>query len=175
MLRLGRLVGVLSKSGQLGQRLLVRHKLHYVILITGVAVVGAAALVLVVEGDGGGSIDSFGDALWWAVTTVTTVGYGDAVPVTPAGRGIAAALMVAGIALFGVLTANIATFFIEEEQAADPMAEQLAEVLRRLDRMEKQLAADRPVSIGPAGESDGGRLEGSMPTPLATDSENPSP
>lgn len=102
---------------------------------------GAAAATLVVEEDGGGNIDSFGDALWWAITTVTTVGYGDTFPVTPAGRGIAAFLMVAGIALFGVLTANIAAFFIEQEYQGDPVAERLDEVLQRLERLETLLEA----------------------------------
>ena len=141
LLRLARLVSVLSKSGQLGQRLLVRHKLHYAVLITGAVVVGAAAVMSAVEEGSEGNITSFGDALWWAVTTVTTVGYGDTFPVTPVGRGVAALLMVAGIALFGVLTANIATFFIEQDQAAepDPVTERLDEVLRRLEPMDEVL------------------------------------
>lgn len=149
LLRLGRLVSVLSKAGQQGQRLLVRHKLHYAVLVTMVVVLGAAALILAAEEGGGGSIDSFGDALWWAVTTVTTVGYGDMFPVTPAGRGIAAFLMVAGIALFGVLTANVAAFFVEQDREADPAPEQFAEILRRLDRMEKRLEGnEESVSDG---------------------------
>ncbi len=142
LLRLGRLVSVLSKAGQQGQRLLVRHKLHYAVLITMVVVVGAAGLGLAAEEGSGGSIDSFGDALWWAVTTVTTVGYGDMFPVTPAGRGIGAFLMVAGIALFGVLTANVAAFFIEEAQDADPVVGRLDEVLRRLEQLEHRLAGE---------------------------------
>ena len=139
LLRLGRLVGVLGEVSQEGRRLLVRHRLHYAVLVTGVVVLGAAVLTLAVEEGGEGSIDSFGDALWWAVTTVTTVGYGDTYPVTAAGRGIAAFLMVAGITLFGVLTANIAAFFIEQEQQGDPVSERLDEVLRRLDQLERRL------------------------------------
>ena len=139
LLRLGRLVGVLAEVGQEGRRLLARHRLHYALLITGAVVLAAAALTLAVEEGGGGSIDSFGDALWWAVTTVTTVGYGDMFPITPAGRGIAAFLMLAGITLFGVLTANIAAFFVEQEQQANPVAERLDEVLRRLEQLERRL------------------------------------
>lgn len=147
LLRLGRLVSALSKAGQQGQRLLVRHKLHYAVLFTMVVVVGAAALGLAAEEGSGGSIDSFGDALWWAVTTVTTVGYGDMFPVTPAGRGIGAFLMVAGIALFGVLTANVAAFFVEESQDGDAVVERLDEILRRMEHLEHRLAGDEePVS-----------------------------
>jgi voltage-gated potassium channel len=150
LLRLGRLVSVLSKASQQGRRILVRHKLHYAVLVTMVVVLGAAALILAVEEGGGGSIDSFGDALWWAVTTVTTVGYGDMFPVTPAGRGIAAFLMVAGIALFGVLTANVAAFFIEKDQQRDPVSEQLAEILRRLQSIEERLDDEKGASPAPS-------------------------
>ena len=82
---------------------------------------GSAALTLAVEEGGDGSIDSFGDALWWAITTVTTVGYGDTFPVTPAGRCIAWFLMITGIALFGVITANVAAFFMELAKRRRPI------------------------------------------------------
>ena len=139
----------------------MQHGLHYAVLFTMVVVLGAAALILAVEEGGGGTIDSFGDALWWAVTTVTTVGYGDMFPVTPAGRGIAAFLMVAGIALFGVLTANVAAYFIEKDQQADPVAEQLAEVLRRLEGIERRLdGEERPAVSEKAAEPAAPRASG---------------
>lgn len=141
LLRLARLVSVLSKGGQLGRRLLLGHGLHYALLVTGIVVLGAAALMLAVEEPGEGSIDSFGDALWWAITTVTTVGYGDMFPVTPPGRAVAAFLMLAGIALFGVLTANLAAFFIDQETPDDGVTQRLDEVLRRLERLESRLEA----------------------------------
>jgi len=59
------------------------------------------------------NIRNFGDALWWATTTVTTVGYGDHFPVSIEGRFIAAALMIGGIALLGVITASFASWLIE--------------------------------------------------------------
>ena len=59
------------------------------------------------------SIKSFGDAIWWALTTVTTVGYGDHFPVTARGRLVAAGLMIGGTALLGVVTATFASWSID--------------------------------------------------------------
>jgi voltage-gated potassium channel len=61
---------------------------------------------------------TFPDALWWAATTVTTVGYGDRYPVTAVGRLVATGLMVVGIALLGVITASVAAWFVRNIQAA---------------------------------------------------------
>ncbi|PVY97739.1 potassium channel family protein [Actinomycetospora cinnamomea] len=66
------------------------------------------------------SIVTFGDALWWVLTTITTVGYGDLYPVTTQGRLVAAGLMIAGIAVLGTVTAAIATWFLEQIGARDP-------------------------------------------------------
>jgi voltage-gated potassium channel len=69
------------------------------------------------------NITSFGDALWWATTTVTTVGYGDTFPLTTTGRFIAAGLMLAGIALLGVVTASIASWLLERVQQIEEASE----------------------------------------------------
>jgi voltage-gated potassium channel len=77
------------------------------------------------------NIASFGDALWWAATTVTTVGYGDQFPTTPEGRFVGIALMIGGIALTGTITAALASWFVEqintaEQGETDSRDEQLA-------------------------------------------------
>jgi voltage-gated potassium channel len=61
----------------------------------------------------GATINTFGKALWWSITTVTTVGYGDVYPVTNTGRVIAVLLMIGGISLVGVVTAALASWIIE--------------------------------------------------------------
>jgi len=91
------------------------------------------------------SITTFGDALWWTITTISTVGYGDRYPVTVQGRVVAGALMVAGIALLGVVTASIASWFVESVRANDRETErveaQLAEVLVELKELRARLDA----------------------------------
>ena len=64
-------------------------------------------------------ITTFGDALWWSLTTVTTVGYGDLAPVTGVGRVIAALLMLGGISLVGVVTATLASWIVQRVAEED--------------------------------------------------------
>jgi voltage-gated potassium channel len=77
---------------------------------------GAVAVLDAERSAPGANITSFGDALWWASTTVTTVGYGDRYPVTTEGRLIAVALMVVGIGLVGAVTASVATWMVARVQ-----------------------------------------------------------
>jgi len=100
------------------------------------AVCGALA-ELSVERGRGGNIASFGDALWWAATTMTTVGYGDRYPVTGQGRLIAVALMLSGIALLGVVTATVATWLVEHVASAEQ--EQTRDLQQQLDEVRIQL------------------------------------
>ncbi len=81
---------------------------------------GALAVLDVERNAPDANITTAGDALWWACTTVTTVGYGDHFPVTTQGRFIAVALMLVGIAVVGSLTAVIATWLIDNVQHPDP-------------------------------------------------------
>jgi voltage-gated potassium channel len=63
-----------------------------------------------------GNIRTAGDALWWAIETITTVGYGDLYPVTGGGRILGSLLMILGVGLFGVITGLVASWFIGTEQ-----------------------------------------------------------
>ncbi|MHA6619530.1 potassium channel family protein [Pseudonocardia sp. DLS-67] len=88
------------------------------------------------------SITTFGDAVWWTITTISTVGYGDRYPVTLEGRLVAVSLMVAGIALLGVVTASIASWFVENLRRTEAVVErELGEVTADVDRAEAQVAA----------------------------------
>ena len=99
--------------------------------------VAASITVLRVEGPAGGSILTGADALWWSLVTVTSVGYGDMVPVTPEGRLVATALMTIGVMLFGTMTAWLAAWFVkpgDEAQDAEIAAIRSEEVWAELGR-----------------------------------------
>jgi len=108
-----------------------------------VGFVAALAVLDAERGDPDASITTFGDALWWTITTISTVGYGDRYPVTFEGRLIAATLMVAGIALLGVVTASIASWFVQTLQRAreevEEASEEISESNEQLDAVLREL------------------------------------
>jgi voltage-gated potassium channel len=78
------------------------------------------------------------DALWWGVSTLTTVGYGDTYPVTPEGRLGAMVLMLLGIALFSAITATITSYFISQETPSRDAADRVVERLQRLSDLRRE-------------------------------------
>ncbi|KAB8189758.1 two pore domain potassium channel family protein [Nonomuraea phyllanthi] len=107
------------------------------------ALVGAIAVLDSERHSPEPTILTLSDALWWSLTTMTTVGYGDLYPTTLEGRLIAATLMLSGIALLGVVTASIAAWFVErfqrtsEEENRNQADLQL--VLAELEKLRAQL------------------------------------
>ena len=105
--------------------------------------IAASTLVLTVAGGAGAwlidrrDFDGLGDALWWALQTVTTVGYGDVVPENVTGRLIGVALMLQGIALLTVITAAVTATLIE--QARRLRSKEPDAVLVKLEQMEARL------------------------------------
>lgn len=104
----------------LGSRLTV-----YVLALTGLAVgVGSLTVLSAEQGRPDANIDDLDTAMWWAVTTVTTVGYGDHYPVTGQGRLVAAVLMLCGIGLIGVVTASLASYIVDRVGQREESVEQ---------------------------------------------------
>lgn len=140
LLRLVTLVRVLNRqtSAALRGRMAV-----YVSGFATLVIFCAALAVLDAERTSPASnITTFPDALWWAATTVTTVGYGDRYPTTPEGRLVAVGLMLAGIALIGILTASLAQWFIEQVQhTQESTRSEIAELTLEVARLRQHLAA----------------------------------
>jgi voltage-gated potassium channel len=88
------------------------------------------------------SITTFGDALWWTLTTMSTVGYGDRYPVTVEGRMVAGLLMVGGIALLGVITGTIASWLVEKLRGVEEAELETAQELRNLRAEIAELRAE---------------------------------
>jgi voltage-gated potassium channel len=88
---------------------------------------------------------NIGDSLWWAIQTVTTVGYGDLVPTSPIGRLVAALVMLVGIGFLTVITAAITSTFIEtarrriEGSGSDVLSAKLDQISARLEVIEAGL------------------------------------
>lgn len=110
--RLLRLFAIVVSTTRRAGGLAVRQVTLYVVAVAVIITSTAAVVVYDAERQGTGSIKTLGDAFWWAIATVTTVGYGDAVPATQLGRWVAVVLMVTGIALIGTITAAVAAWFV---------------------------------------------------------------
>ena len=138
---------------------IVKRGLHKALLVIGILVLISAALVVLFEqGEEAGTIATFGDAIWWALVTITTVGYGDEFPVTLQGRIIGVFLMGLGITLFSLVTANLAAFFLEtdpDDSDKNEVRDRLARIEASFDRIERLLvAASADESASTTGEGD---------------------
>jgi voltage-gated potassium channel len=113
LLRLLRLLALMRMLNRTAAGSLAGRVTTYVVGSALLSVALGAIAALDVEQDAPeANITAFGEALWWATTTITTVGYRDRYPVTATGRFVAVARMVMGIAVFGAVTAAVATWFV---------------------------------------------------------------
>lgn len=113
------------------------------LVASGLTVVGSL-LVWLVERDSNAAFASYGEALWWAVVTVTTVGYGDITPLTPLGRALAVVLMAVGIGVIGMLASQLAATLVERNEESEERASAGPEpVETRLARLAELHAAGR--------------------------------
>jgi voltage-gated potassium channel len=147
LLRLVRVYRVYRGMAKIGGPSIVRTLLRdkagsailAVFLVTIVVLELAAILMVIAEkGAPGSNIESGGDALWWALVSVTTVGYGDRYPVTVPGRFIGSVTLIVGIGLFSTITGFIATKLArtssDEPVPAPPPAQEAREAVGVIDR-----------------------------------------
>lgn len=147
-LRLLRLLRLL-RAIQAARHLFTLEGLRYVAILAAATVLGGGAAFAAVEGR---ELSTW-DGVWWAVTTMTTVGYGDISPETNLGKVIAIAVMLVGIGFVAILTAALAQQFVaveveeaeeeiaaEVEQAEADVLAEVREIAARLRRLEERLA-----------------------------------
>lgn len=140
--RIARIIGLFGKLSRNKRSILYTNGFIYVLYISlGIIVIGAG-LFSIAENR------SFADALWYAIVTVTTVGYGDIAPTTDAGKLIAAVLMLLGIGFIGILTSTITSYFshkneamrqVEEDSELAELKKEIVLLQNQLDRIEKML------------------------------------
>jgi voltage-gated potassium channel len=96
---------------------------------------------------------SFGLAVWWAVVTLATVGYGDVVPTTPVGRFVGGVVIILGVTFLAFLTATVTSYFVSSDQEAakarelkerETADEELRELLKRLGAARRDRVEARP-------------------------------
>lgn len=143
--RLLLVLGMLVRMSRTIRKLLSYHQLGNTLIVALVTLVMAGIIIVRIDP----SVGTLWDGMWWAWVTMSTVGYGDVVPHSGAGRLFGALLILFGVVLLSMLTANLAAFFIgsdvgkdvgkveKEEKQADKM---LKDISDRLERIEQKLA-----------------------------------
>src|SRR6266496_2470447 len=101
-------------------------------------VVFSSVSILVCERQDDANIKTAEDAVWWSISTITTVGYGDKYPVTTEGRAVGIILMVAGVSMFGCLSGLAASYFLG---TGERKSAETKEILARLDQIQATLKA----------------------------------
>jgi voltage-gated potassium channel len=145
-LRLMLVVVMLARLSRTIRKLLSRHQLGATLAVAFVTMLLSGVIVTRLDP----SIGSVWDGMWWAWVSMSTVGYGDVVPHNAAGRLFGALLILFGVVLLSLLTANLSAFFIggdvakveHDEREADRMLKEISDRLERVERLlEQQLPA----------------------------------
>jgi voltage-gated potassium channel len=113
-------------------------QLGYLLAVSAVVVAVGTFSAYILESDIPDSrIRDLGDAFWWALATVTTVGYGDVVPVTALGRAVGAVLMVSGIAILSVFISSLGAFLIKTAATPKTLTDEVKETIKKkIDNIE---------------------------------------
>ena len=133
ILRLLVLFSLLFNMSTSARKILSHNNLGTTLIVSFIVVVFSGTIMAAVDP----AIKSPLDGIWWAWVTVTTVGYGDIVPVSTMGRVFAGFLILLGVALFSLLTASFSAFFLS--QSEDKLSAQELENSSKLERLQQQV------------------------------------
>ena len=136
-LRLLLLLGLLFRLSHFWRVVMHRNQLGVTLVISFFIVMISGLLIAYLDPN----IETPWDGIWWAWVTVTTVGYGDVVPTSAPGRLFGSLLILLGIGLFSILTANISAFLVGRDAAREEreMRHRLKDIQERLERLEQRL------------------------------------
>ena len=136
-LRLLLVVGIIIRFSRTIREILARNKLGYSLVIVAMVIFIAGFIIDALEPQ----IESPWEGMWWALVTITTVGYGDVVPTTPEGRAFGAVIIVLGVVVFSLVTANISAYLVGREvtEVEEKVEEVKAQVHQRVGTVEKEL------------------------------------
>ncbi len=122
------------------ERVFNSRRLRTIIAVLTLAIVAFGYIFYIAEPD----IKTFGDGIWWALVTVTTVGYGDITPGTTLGRFVAGTLMFFGLGLIATVTAIVSAKFVQnyvDHHTNDDVLEKLEELESEIEKL-KSLEED---------------------------------
>ena len=147
-LRLVLVVVMLARLSKTIRKLLSRHQLGATLAVAFVTMVLSGIIVSRIDP----SIGTVWDGMWWAWVTMATVGYGDVVPHSGAGRLFGSLLILFGVVLLSLLTANLAAFFIggdvekveREEKEADRLLKEISARLGHIERLLEDRRTEKP-------------------------------
>jgi len=144
-LRLLLMVGLIFRLAKTVRKILNKNQLGKTLLVSLLLIFISGTIIAAIDP----AFKSPADGIWWALVTISTVGYGDFTPVSIPGRIFASVLIIAGVVLFSLVTANLAAYFVEKEVEKDVEEETKQEeahldlaidrLEQRLERIEKQL------------------------------------
>ncbi|MGE8203878.1 potassium channel family protein [Heyndrickxia sp. NPDC080065] len=130
LVRTLRLIAIFERKNSLFKQLLDKYNIDKLLIILIVLMFSASLSMKWLEP----SIHTYGEALWWSVVTMTTVGYGDYYPVTSAGRIIAGFLMFTGITLIGTITGTVAAFLTSKENKDTSLPLELRYIMEKIEQ-----------------------------------------
>jgi voltage-gated potassium channel len=118
--------------------LTLRRAVGLIVAVATVLAIAAAVLERLIDPE----FDTYGQALWFSVTTVTTVGYGDYIPESAAGKLVASALMLTGLGLIPLVTSVVVSILVSQRgrESREREMHHLSLILERLDDLERRLA-----------------------------------